>query len=149
MLVPMPLLNRHLEIRKSQLPGAGLGLFTRVAIERGQRITEYKGRLVLWNNIKQEDGVNGYILRVDRTWAINAKNYLSAFGRYANDAQGLSRQRGLNNNAEYVIDGRRCFIEAKRMIRKGEEILVGYGKDYWNLIRKLKKSGVIQRSPMR
>lgn len=139
----MPHFDKSLHIGKSQLPGAGLGLFTRVAIPRGARITEYKGRLVRWNDIKHEDGINGYILRVDRMWAINAQRYYKTFGRYANDAQGLSRQRNLNNNAEYVIDGKRCFIEAKRIIRKGEEIFVGYGKEYWFLIRKLKKTRII------
>ena len=69
--------------------------------------------------------------------AVNALPVKSALGRYANDASGITRVKGLKNNAEYVVDGNRCFLEATRDIKKGEEIFVGYGKEYWILIKKL------------
>ncbi|MFZ5970942.1 MAG: SET domain-containing protein [Bacteroidota bacterium] len=135
----MKLENKYLKVMKSKLAGAGYGLFAKVSFEKGARITEYKGRLCRWRDVKDEDGHNGYLLRLSRTMAIDALPATRSMGRYANDARGLTRVRGLRNNAEYVVDGLRCFIEASRNIRKGEEILVGYGQEYWQLIRKLRK----------
>jgi hypothetical protein len=62
---------------------------------------------------------------------INARATKS-FGRYANDAAGLSRVLGLKNNAEYLYEGKRCYIESKRFIAAGEEIFVAYGRPYWS-----------------
>ena len=129
--------KKHLFVKKSQLPYAGDGLFTRVVIRKGDRIVEYKGRLRPWKEAKKEDGYNGYILRLDRTTAIDALPYKKAFGRFANDAAGLSRIRGLRNNAEYLIYGDKCFIHAANAIPEGAEIFVGYGKEFWDLQRRL------------
>jgi len=135
----MALPEKHLIVKKSQLPGCGKGLFTKINITKGTRILEYKGRIQPWKEVKDEDGYNGYLLRINWQTTINALSYKKALGRYANDARGLIKIKGLRNNAEYVTEGRRCFIEATRAIRKDEEILVGYGKEYWKLIRKILK----------
>ncbi len=125
----------RLIIKRSQLPNSGLGLFTRDDIPRGGRIVEYSGRRRKWRDVRHLDGKNGYLLRLNRTTAIDAKPQNSGKGRYANDAAGLSRVPGLKNNAEYLIYGDRVYIEAKRRIRKGEEILVSYGREFWALQR--------------
>lgn len=135
MIVP----KKHLFVKKSQLPYAGEGLFTRVVIRKGDRIVEYKGRHRPWKEAKKEDGYNGYLLRLDRTTAIDALPYKRALGRFANDAAGLSRMRGLRNNAAYLIFGNQCFIHATRTIPKGAEILVSYGKEFWDLQRRIRK----------
>jgi len=96
---------------------------------------EYSGRRRKWRDVRHLDGKNGYLLRLNRTTAIDAKPQNSGKGRYANDAAGLSRVPGLKNNAEYLIYGDRVYIEAKRRIRKGEEILVSYGREFWALQR--------------
>jgi hypothetical protein len=126
-----------LVIKRSQLSGAGMGLFTRVDIPKGGRIVEYAGRRKKWKDVKHLDGHNGYLLRLNRTTAIDAKPMRSGKGRYANDANGISRVPGLRNNAEYLIYGNRVFIEATRNIRRGEEIFVSYGKAFWNLQQKI------------
>ena len=136
----MALLEKYLIVKKSQIPGAGKGLFTRIDIPKGTRIVEYKGRIQTWKEVKHEDGYNGYLLRLSWQVVINALNHKKAIARYTNDARGLVKIKGLRNNAEYVVDGNRCFVEAKRSINKGEEILVGYGNEYWTLIRKILKS---------
>jgi hypothetical protein len=66
---------------------------------------------------------------------IDGKPNKRAFARYANDARGLTRIKGLLNNADYVVDGLKAYIEAKKDIPAGGEILVDYGKDYWKIIR--------------
>jgi len=119
------------------LPGAGQGLFCRKAIKKGELIVEYRGRLERWAKVKHTDGYNPYLLRVNATLAINALPYRKAPGRYANDAMGISRKEGVVNNAEYRLEGKRCFIYAKRNIVKGEEILVSYGREFWSLIKRI------------
>jgi hypothetical protein len=136
----MALLEKHLYIRKSQLPYAGKGLFTNIDIKKGERIVEYKGRIQPWKEVKDQDGYNGYLLRINWQTTINALPYKKALGRYANDAQGIHRKKGIRNNAEYVTEGKKCFLEATRTISKHEEILVGYGSEYWKLIRKIQKN---------
>lgn len=138
----MLLFEKHLRIKKSTLPNAGKGLFTRVDITKGTRIVEYKGRIQPWREVKAQDGINGYLMYINRNVVINALPSTKTFGRYANDARGLVRVSGVRNNSEYVSEGNRCFIEATRNIKAGEEILVSYGRDYWTLIKKLRKKSV-------
>ncbi len=114
-----------------------MGLFTRVDIKKGDRIVEYRGHRRKWKDVKHLDGHNGYLLRLNRTTAIDALPALTAKGRYANDAMGLTRVPGLRNNAEYLIYGDRVYIEATRKIRKGEEVLVSYGREFWALQKRL------------
>ena len=140
----MPLLEKHLIIKKSKLPGAGKGLFTKKKIEKGTRIVEYKGKIQPWREVKHEDGHNAYLMYINRNTVINAKSAMKAFARYANDASGLTRVEGLRNNSENISEGRKCFIEAKRDIEAGEEILVGYGRWFWSLQRKLMKEKLKQ-----
>jgi len=121
------------------LPKAGKGLFTKVSIKKGTRIVEYKGRIQPWREVKAQDGYNGYLMYITRNTVINALRAIKTFGRYANDASGLVKIKGLRNNTESISEGKRCFIEATRTIHAGEEILVGYGREYWTLIKKINK----------
>lgn len=136
-------------VKSSTLPGAGKGLFTKVQFRKGDRIVEYKGRIVQWKDVKHTDGHNSYLLKLSRTTAIDARPLHSGKGRYANDAMGLTRVRGLRNNAAYFIYGNKCFIEATRNIEAGEEIFVAYGSEFWNLQKKLLAPGpvAIQTKP--
>ena len=137
----MALLEKHLYLKKSGLPNAGKGLFTKQDIPKGTVIVEYKGRITTWDEIKHEDGKNGYLYYVNSKHVINAKPYVKALGRYANDAMGRSRVDGLRNNAEYVEKNKRCFIKSTRKILKGQEIFVGYGREYWEMMKKLNEDG--------
>lgn len=131
----MALLEKQLKVKRSQLPNAGMGLFTTKAIPKGTRIVEYKGRRSKWKDVRDEDGRNGYIFYINRNHVIDALPTKKQLARYANDARGLVRIKGLINNADYVVDGLKAYIESKRDIPAGSEILVDYGKDYWKVIR--------------
>jgi SET domain-containing protein len=130
----MALLEKHLVVKPSTLPGAGLGLFTTEAIPKGTRIVEYKGRITTWKEVKN-DSTNAYIYTVNPKHVIDARPFKKAFARYANDARGLVRIKGIINNCEYVNDGLKAYIESIKDIPAGAEILVGYGKEYWDVIR--------------
>lgn len=131
----MPLLEKKLRIKSSLLPNAGMGLFTTAFIPKGTIIVEYKGKITTWKEVDHNDGDNGYIYYVKRNHVIDASRYTSALARYANDARGIQRMKGLKNNAEYVEEGLKVYIKATRDIAAGDEIFVDYGKEYWEAIR--------------
>ena len=130
----MALLEKQLVVKPSTLPGSGNGLFTKKFIPKGTRIVEYKGRITTWKEVKNDSG-NGYIYTVNNNHVIDALPHTKALARYANDAQGLTRVKGTTNNSAYVNDGLKVYIESIKDIPAGGEILVGYGKDYWDVVR--------------
>ena len=131
----MALLEKKVEVKLSKLPNAGNGLFAKEFIPKNTRIVEYKGKITTWKEVDDNDGNNGYIYYVKRHHVIDASRHTSALARYANDARGLQRVKGMNNNSEYVEDGLKVYIESRKDIPAGEEILVEYGKEYWDVIR--------------
>lgn len=131
----MELLEKQLVVKRSTLPGAGKGLFTKHFIPKGTPIVEYKGKITSWKEVEHNNGENGYIYYVKRSHVIDASSFPKELARYANDARGITRMKGVNNNAEYVEEGVRVFILAKKDIPAGSEILVPYGKEYWDVIR--------------
>lgn len=131
----MAFLEKQLYVKTSTLPGAGKGLFTKKFIPKGTRIVEYKGRTRTWKEVKQDVDESPYIYYVKRNFVIDALNDKKAMARYANDARGLQRVKDINNNAEYVEDGVRVFIEAAKDIPANSEIFVSYGPEYWQVIR--------------
>lgn len=130
----MALLEKQLIIKRSKITAAGKGLFTKQFIAKGTRIIEYKGRITTWKEVLQGNDFNAYVYYITRDHVIDAMPYKKAIGRYANDASGLNKIKGLANNSKYVNDGKRVFMEAVKDIPAGAEILVAYGKEYWNVI---------------
>ncbi|MEO6453838.1 MAG: SET domain-containing protein-lysine N-methyltransferase [Ginsengibacter sp.] len=134
----MPLLEASLVVKKSTIPGAGKGLFTKKMIPRGTRIVEYKGKISKWKDVDHKEGMNAYIYYVNRNHVIDASSNKN-LARYANDAKGSKKITALTNNCIYVQDKKlRVFIESKKDIPAHSEILVGYGKEYWDIIMKNK-----------
>jgi SET domain-containing protein len=132
----MTLSDKDLEIKRSTLPGSGKGLFTKVDIAKGTKITEYKGKSMTWAEAqKLPDYRNGYLFYFTRNHVIDAWGTKKGVAHFANDARGIVRVPGIRNNAEYTTEGKKCFIEASRNILAGEEILVAYGPEYWQVIR--------------
>lgn len=126
--------SKTLLVKVSTLPNAGMGLFTKVDVKKGDIVTEYKGRRRTWAQV-EEDVDNGYIYHIDDNNVIDAQKNINTFGRYANDAAGLARVPGLRNNAEYFEDNNRVYIRATRNIAAGKEVLVSYGKRYWKQVK--------------
>jgi hypothetical protein len=131
----MPLLEKHLIVKRSTLKGAGKGLFTNKDILKGTKIVEYKGKVTTWKEVDDHKGLNGYIYYVTRDHVIDARTTREALARYANDAKGLVRTDGLSNNCTYIIEGLKVYIKAMRNIPAGSELFVGYGKEYWDIIK--------------
>jgi uncharacterized protein len=69
----MALLDKNLFVKKSTIPGAGKGLFTKVLIPKGTRITEYKGEVLTWKEVEQmADDRNGYVFYFNSKYCIDA-----------------------------------------------------------------------------
>lgn len=127
----------NLEVKKSGIPKAGKGLFTKRDIKKGEYIVEYLGEIITEKecNLRAEKDEYGYIFFISKKNCIDAFHNPEALARYANDAKGLTKVKGLNNNSSYDIHKNRGWIKAEKNIKAGSEILVSYGKDYWKDIR--------------
>lgn len=145
----MALLEKQLVVKKSTLPWAGKGLFTKKFIPKGTRIVEYKGRITTWKEVSKRKHTSRYIFYVKKDHVIDAEPYKKAIGRFANDARGLIKVKGITNNACYERDGLRIFITAEKDIPAGNEILVDYGREYWKVIRYNSKLEKRQRDPVK
>ena len=128
-------------VKKSRLPGAGKGLYTTRAIRKDAKIIEYRGEIIGYNEYRrrarrEEDQ---YLFYLRRGLCIDALHTPQYKARYANDAAGITRVKGIRNNSEYIIFGDKCFIVASRDIKAGEEIFTDYTKPYWDHMRKRAK----------
>jgi SET domain-containing protein len=127
----------ELEVKRSLLPKAGKGLFTKNLIKKGTKIVEYKGEIIGWKEYMKrvEEDRDGYLFYINDKRCIDAFPTPEHVARYANDAAGLVRVKGLRNNCVYEIEGNKCFIVATRNIKPGEEIFVSYTRSYWDTMR--------------
>ncbi len=128
-------------IKKSRLPGAGKGLYTTKAIRKESKIIEYRGEIIGYNEYRKRTRKeqDHYLFFVRMEHCIDAMYTPQYKARYANDAAGITRLKGVKNNSDYVISGNKCFIVASRNIKAGEEIFVNYTKSYWSYMRKRMK----------
>ncbi|MGQ0828289.1 MAG: SET domain-containing protein [Bacteroidota bacterium] len=126
-----------LEVKPSRIPKAGKGLFTKRDIKKGERVVEYLGEIITDKECEKraEKDQFGYVFYINKKKCIDAQHVPEALARYANDARGLVKIKGVNNNASYEIWQNRGWITAEKNIKAGSEILVSYGAEYWRDIR--------------
>ncbi|MBK5284166.1 MAG: SET domain-containing protein-lysine N-methyltransferase [Bacteroidia bacterium] len=129
--------EKYLYVKKSGLKRAGKGLFTKKAIPKGKCLTEYKGRIRTWKESLKEPGDNQYFFYVNAKTVINPLHGKNTLAHFANDADGFTRSKAHKNNAEYLTEGKRCFIYSTRPIARFEEILVDYGWEYWKVRKEI------------
>lgn len=126
-----------LVIKKSKIPGAGKGLFTTTPIKKGDIVIEYEGQKMTWKECLKKGEERGryssYVFYVTRNNCVDPEDMLEALGRYANDAKGRTKVKGLKNNSEYQVIKGVPYIVATRNIPAKSEIYVDYGEDYWNV----------------
>ncbi len=126
-----------LEVKKSTIPEAGKGLFTKRDIKKGERIVEYLGEIITWKQCEKRADIDegGYVFYVSRNKCIDAFHTPEALARYANDANGLVKVNGIKNNCVYEIYKNCGWITATKNVKAGSEIFVSYGAQYWRDIR--------------
>ncbi|HRG01960.1 MAG: SET domain-containing protein-lysine N-methyltransferase [Bacteroidia bacterium] len=144
--MPKPLLKKrdyiekNLEIKKSQIPGAGKGLYTKIAIERETIISEFTGEkishtIALARFILKE---SHSLLYLNQKYSIDSLKDENCLSSYINDANGLVKVSNLHNNVMLVVSRGRLFVIAKRKIKAGEELFLSYGKGYWKTVKHYK-----------
>lgn len=118
---------QHLRVKKSNIPNAGLGLFTTIDRLPSRPIVGYEGKIIH----NHTDRNNHYVLELGPNKFIDASDPNSGVGRYANSVR--ARDRLLTNNAKYTLNRRTnsANITAKKKIKKGSEIYVSYGRQFW------------------
>lgn len=122
-----------LEVRPSKIQG--LGAFATQSIKKGTRIIEYKGQRVTpaeadrrYNDDASE---HPHVL----LFAVDSHTVIDG-GIRGNEARFINHS--CEPNCEAVTEKRRVFIEARRDIQSGEELLYDYNLtredgDAWNL----------------
>jgi SET domain-containing protein len=110
--------SRHLRIGRSK---AGLGLFARVAIKKGQFIVRYSGRK-LRAEAADELG-NRYLFEINSHWTIDGSSRKNR-ARYINHS--------CRPNAETYFVKHVIKIRAIKNIKPGDEITYHYGRDYFD-----------------
>ena len=130
-------MTSDLLVKRSKLPKAGKGLFTKRDIKKGERFVEYLGEIVTEAELdrRAEKDIYGYAFYISKNKCIDAFYTPNELARYANDARGLNKVKGLRNNCSYVVYKNSGWIEAEKDIKAGEEIFVSYGPEYWKDIR--------------
>ena len=108
--------SRHLRIGRSK---AGLGMFARVAIRKGQFIIRYHGRKIRTETTEELD--TRYLFEINERWTIDGASR-SNRARYINHA--------CRPNAEVYIVGHVIKIRAIKNIKPDDEITYHYGRDY-------------------
>jgi len=110
--------SRHLRIGRSR---AGLGLFARVPIRKGQFILRYSGRKI--STETADDLGNRYLFEINSRWTIDG-------------ATRRNRARYINHscrpNAEVYFVKHAIKIRAIKNIKPDQEITYNYGRDYFD-----------------
>lgn len=122
----------YLYTSTSQLPNAGLGLYTAVKIYKDETISVFKGEILTKKEIKRrvELDEDKYFIEM-LNGKIMDSMHVDCFAKYANDVKGSTDTSFKNNAIITVNDKKKICIVAKRTIQSGEEIFCGYGKEYW------------------
>lgn len=113
--------NPYLEIRESAIQGKGA--FATRNIRKGTRLIEYLGQRISWRTAdkRYDDEKMGrhhtFLFTVDDRICIDG-------AVKGNDARFLNHS--CDGNCEAITDRKRIFIEARRSIRAGEELLYDY-----------------------
>ena len=133
-----------LRIKKTPIAGAGFGLFADRDLPRSMRVN-YTG-----DRARLADAADGgtYFLQTSRDDAVDAARTNCGEGRWVNDPRGS----GHRANAEFVLytppgGTRTACLRITRLVKKGEEILVKYGAEYWRFHGRPRKRAQRQRGP--
>ena len=110
--------SRHLRIGRSK---AGLGLFTRVPIKKGQFILRYSGRRIRTETADDLD--TRYLFEINTRWTIDGSNRRNR-ARYINHS--------CRPNAEAYFVKHTIKVRAIKNIRPGDEITYHYGRNYFD-----------------
>ena len=128
----------HLQVKQSGIPGAGLGLFTTqdIKVPRGgqpKRIIQYSRENQYMHRMTKAEiderygnGIGVYVWCKNDRECYDAKSTMSTNARRANACDRPRHRRQCNAKIN-----RNGWLVAIKNMKKGQEIFVSYGPDYW------------------
>lgn len=125
-------MSRKTSVRTSTIPGAGFGCFAEMDFEAYDVVTEYGGVIITEEDNKKNR--SDFVFRCSdgtRYDACIVLNPLQEQGRFINDARGTENE---NNCTWYEckhVTPPMLYILASKSIKKGEELFIPYGEEYW------------------
>lgn len=122
----------YLYLEKSQLPDAGMGLYTAIDIYKDEIIAVFIGEIITTEQARELaiSNEDQYFINMVNGSILDCKN-VAGFAKYANDCKGTMNAK-FNNCSKIIMDERNNIaIVATRKIKMGSEIFCDYGKKYW------------------
>jgi hypothetical protein len=119
----------------------GRGLFTNKDIKKGEWVCTYMGEYIDNDEALRrcDEGIDQFLVETVNDGILDSMP-IFCHAMYANDAAGLIRKEGIRNNCRIeILDGGPRMV-ATRNIKAGDEILVGYGRVYWNNVKRRLKN---------
>ena len=110
-----------LEIKQSQINGAGMGVYTLDFIPNHSFIDYYIGDFCKYPLSK-------YFIEIDHNFGIDAGQFPRCYMAMIND----SYQTTYTNACEFLIENKTVSVYSIRDIQPGEELFISYGDQYWN-----------------
>ena len=131
---------RGVRIKASGIPGADKGLHAAQRFRKGEVVARYTGDAVPTGG--DHDG-SAYVLELSEAVSIDAARTDTAEGRMINDSRGS----GKRNNCRFSCNqaAKTAVLRATRTIAKGEELFVGYGRNFWPPRGQLVKGAISAR----
>ena len=124
--------EQHLRVKKSQIAGAGMGLYTTVRRPPHRMVAPYTGSL---HESNEDQGYGGdYVIQLNNRPPykfVDAQKTTEGAGRFSNMAR---RRDHFTNNAHLTADPKTHMakvVSNERPIAAGREIYTKYGNAYW------------------
>ena len=124
----------HFEVKPSSIPGIGQGLFPLTTLHSGDTIGPYTGEVITDADAECEPYVSSpYVFWICRDHWVVGEGEKSTYTCYINHSY--------RPNCRFVVSTRwkTVRLEVIKRIRRGQEIFVDYGPEYWEAIELQKK----------
>ena len=126
-------LSDLIEIKRSSFAYAGKGAFAKKDLKKGLRLGEYNGKLLSLEEY-EELSDKAYIFEVKKKF--EGRYYLFFIDARSGDALkfvngAYTKEQKEKVNVEAYQYSERIFFRTKREVKKGEELIIDYGDNYW------------------
>jgi|688.fasta_scaffold730950_2 hypothetical protein len=127
-------MEQKVEIRPSNIPGAGKGVFAKEFIPNGSYIGYYRGRSAAEKDLKDPTSHifgSQYVLGPITNKEFQEEPFYVCAKKEGNFTGIINSPRGTayKTNTRYSLDGK---MYTTRDIKAGSELLAAYGSAYWN-----------------
>jgi SET domain-containing protein len=135
-------LRRGLKIKRSNINGAGDGLFATKFFDKGEIVCKYAGldKRMTKTQYDATPGPHDYGFQHRNNYVFDGRSTQSGMGRWANDCRVRNRRQGtgecVENNVKAVVDtrnegGHGMRLRATKPIHRGQEIHIPYHANFW------------------